>query len=39
MVVPAKPPIFPGPRTSRGAVLAVVLTNTDQTGVERYADE
>jgi hypothetical protein len=32
--MPAKPPIFPGPRTARGAVLAVLLTNADQTGAE-----
>lgn len=29
-----KPPIFPGPRTARGAVLAVLLSNADQTGAE-----
>lgn len=29
-----KSPIFPGPRTMRGAVLAVLLSNTDQTGSE-----
>jgi hypothetical protein len=27
-------PIFPGPSTARGAVLAVLLSNTDQTGGE-----
>jgi hypothetical protein len=27
-------PIFPGPRTARGAVLAVLLSNSDQTGSE-----
>src|SRR3954463_14907885 len=27
-------PIFPGPRTARGSVLAVLLSNTDQTGGE-----
>lgn len=32
--MPAKLPIFPGPRTARGAVLAVLLSNTDQTGAE-----
>lgn len=30
----SKPPIFPGPRTARGAVLAVLLSNADQTGRE-----
>jgi hypothetical protein len=30
----AKSPIFPGPRTARGAVLAVLLSSTDQTGAE-----
>jgi hypothetical protein len=29
-----KLPVFPGPRTARGAVLAVLLSNTDQTGGE-----
>ncbi|MEH6436895.1 hypothetical protein [Massilia sp. DD77] len=29
-----KSPIFPGPRTARGAVLAVLLSNTDQAGAE-----
>jgi hypothetical protein len=32
--MPSKSPIFPGPRTARGAVLAVLLSNTDQTGAE-----
>ncbi|WP_151638131.1 hypothetical protein [Noviherbaspirillum aerium] len=32
--MPAKSPIFPGPRTARGAVLAVLLSNADQTGAE-----
>jgi hypothetical protein len=32
--MPAKPPIFPGPRTARGAVLAVLLSNADQAGAE-----
>lgn len=27
-------PIFPGPLTARGAVLAVLLSNEDQTGAE-----
>lgn len=30
----AKSPIFPGPRTARGTVLAVLLSNTDQAGAE-----
>jgi hypothetical protein len=30
----AKSPIFPGPRTARGAVLAVLLSHADQTGAE-----
>jgi hypothetical protein len=29
-----KSPVFPGPRTARGAVLAVLLSNADQTGAE-----
>ena len=29
-----KNPVFPGPRTARGAVLAVLLSNADQTGAE-----
>ena len=29
-----KSPIFPGPRTARGAVLAVLLSSADQTGAE-----
>lgn len=32
--MPAKPPIFPGPRTARGTVLAVLLSNIDQAGAE-----
>ncbi len=32
--MPAKAPVFPGPRTGRGAVLAVLLSNTDQTRAE-----
>lgn len=32
--MPAKSPVFPGPRTARGAVLAVLLSNADQTGAE-----
>jgi hypothetical protein len=29
-----KSPIFPGPRTARGAVLAVLLSNAEQAGAE-----
>lgn len=29
-----KSPIFPGPRTARGAVLAVLLSDADQAGRE-----
>lgn len=32
--MPKKTPIFPGPLTARGAVLAVLLSNEDQTGAE-----
>jgi hypothetical protein len=32
--MPSKPPIFPGPRTARGAVLAILLSNADQAGAE-----
>lgn len=32
--MPAKPPVFPGPRTARGAVLAVLLSNAEQAGAE-----
>lgn len=32
--MPKKTPIFPGPLTTRGAVLAVLLSNADQTGAE-----
>lgn len=32
--MPAKSPVFPGPRTARGAVLAILLSNVDQTGAE-----
>ena len=32
--MPAKPPILPGPRTARGFVLAVLLSNADQAGAE-----
>lgn len=32
--MPSKSPTFPGPRTARGAVLAVLLSNADQTGAE-----
>lgn len=30
----SKPPIFTGPRTAHGAVLAVLLSNADQAGAE-----
>ncbi|OON62217.1 hypothetical protein B0920_01660 [Massilia sp. KIM] len=30
----SKHPIFPGPRTARGAVLAVLLSDADQAGAE-----
>ena len=32
--MPSKSPIFPGPRTARGQVLAVLLSNADQAGTE-----
>jgi hypothetical protein len=32
--MPKKNPIFPGPRTARGQVLAVLLSNADQAGAE-----
>ena len=32
--MPSKTPIFPGPRTARGLVLAVLLSNADQAGAE-----
>lgn len=32
--MPAKPPQFPGRRTARGAVLAILLSNADQTCAE-----
>ena len=36
--MPSKPtsksPTFPGPRTARGAVLAILLSNADQAGAE-----
>ncbi|WP_322399935.1 hypothetical protein [Massilia luteola] len=32
--MPGKSPIFPGPRTARGIVLAVLLSNADQAGAE-----
>ncbi|GGY75301.1 hypothetical protein ACFFTM_00115 [Pseudoduganella plicata] len=32
--MPQKTPVFPGPRTARGAVLAVLLSNADQLGAE-----
>ena len=32
--MPSKSPIFPGPRTARGAVLAVLLSNAEQAGAE-----
>jgi len=31
---PSKSPIFPGPTTARGAVLAILLSNEDQAGAE-----
>ena len=32
--MPSKSPIFPGPRTARGTVLAILLSNSDQAGAE-----
>lgn len=32
--MPKKPPTFPGPRTARGLVLAILLSNADQAGAE-----
>jgi hypothetical protein len=32
--MPKLTPIFPGPRTARGLVLAVLLSNADQAGAE-----
>ena len=32
--MPKKSPLFPGPATARGAVLAVLLSNEDQLGAE-----
>ena len=32
--MPKKNPIFPGPRTARGLVLAILLSNVDQAGAE-----
>jgi len=32
--MPRNTPIFPGPRTARGAVLAVLLSGADQAGAE-----
>lgn len=32
--MPSKPPKFPGPLSARAAVLAVLLSNSDQTGAE-----
>jgi len=32
--MPSKTPSFPGPLTARGAVLAVLLSDEDQTGAE-----
>jgi len=32
--MPKKSPLFPGPMTARGAVLAVLLSNDDQAGAE-----
>jgi hypothetical protein len=37
MQMPSKPLKFPGPLTSRGAVLAVLLSSSDQTGAEPLA--
>ncbi len=32
--MPLKSPVFPGPRTARGAVLAILLSNAEQAGAE-----
>ncbi len=32
--MPKKTPVFPGPRTARGQVLAVLLSNAEQAGAE-----
>lgn len=32
--MPKHSPVFPGPRTARGLVLAVLLSNADQAGAE-----
>ncbi len=32
--MPKKTPTFPGPRTARGQVLAILLSNADQAGAE-----
>ncbi|MGJ7914696.1 hypothetical protein ACI48D_04345 [Massilia sp. LXY-6] len=32
--MPKKTPTFPGPRTARGLVLAILLSNADQAGAE-----
>jgi hypothetical protein len=32
--MPSKRPIFPGPRTARGSVLAILLSNADQAAAE-----
>ena len=32
--MPKKTPTFPGPRTARGQVLAILLSNVDQAGAE-----
>ena len=32
--MPTKSPTFPGPRTARGAVLAILLSNAEQAGAE-----
>lgn len=32
--MPSKSPTFPGPRTARGIVLAILLSNADQAGAE-----
>jgi len=34
MGMPTKSPLFPGPRTARGAILAALLSNEDQAGAE-----
>jgi hypothetical protein len=34
--MPIKSPLYPGRRTARGAVLAVLLSNADQSGAEPF---